>query len=191
MFLGLGMTIVNGTTAASSPAPITIIFDDFNRADNTSLGTATSGQVWTNTNFGVLSNQCYRVIGSPIAFMTVGAANGSVFWTEGAIGEAGQFYGAIFRRLNGGAYWRFVVLDGNYLLQKVNPSPTTIATVPNTRAPGNIYRAVFIGDNIRLYVNGVLKVNIVDAFNNTQVSTGLVAASSVNMRIDDFTHTTA
>lgn len=34
-----------------------IVSDDFNRADSTSLGSATTGQVWTNNNASIISNQ--------------------------------------------------------------------------------------------------------------------------------------
>src|SRR5215471_11797496 len=64
---------------AAGPIATLIVSDTFDRADNATLGTATSGQAWTNAVNGwrITSNQAQplNASGANIAVLDAGAAN--------------------------------------------------------------------------------------------------------------------
>lgn len=184
----LGNMLGAETTNNKGRTPSTLVFDNFNRADNAALGTATSGQTWTVAGMGIIGNAAAKTSGtSSIAFISGGSANGSVQFTEAALGEGANFYGLIFRRLDNANYWRLVVQQTSLFLQKVvASSPTTMGSVTITRSVGNVYRAAFSGSNIYCYVNGVLRINVSDAFNQTSTSHGLITANTTDARMDNF-----
>lgn len=185
--IGIGVGINQGYDAGAESKGV-VLYDNFNRADNTSLGNATTGQTWTSSTFGISNNQAYRSSSTaPIATIQSGISDGYTQFQESALTESLIFQGVLFRYSDIQNFLRIVVQDGSMILQKREVNVTsTIASSSITRAVNNIYKVKYQGDQITVYVNGVAIINTTSALNNSATIVGLIAANTTTGRIDNF-----
>ncbi len=149
-----------------------IVFDDFNRANSPTLGTATTGQVWTQVsgNLGIDSNQAlftWLVASSPgttIATIESGITNLKTSLTLPSV-DVPNFaagIGFVFRYVNTNYYWRLLTFDfpgdhGQLRLQRVyaGSTSTVIDIGPDATADGDVISATACGPLFEIFVNGV------------------------------------
>lgn len=185
--IGIGIAVSQGGSFGTSGKGI-VLYDDFNRADNVALGTATTGQTWTTTTYGISSNQVYKSSGTaPVATIPSGVSDGFVQFQETALTEAGVFQGILFRYTDTNNFLRLVLQDGILILQKRDTGvTTTVASTGITRTVNNIYKVQYSGSTIMAYVNGVRFINTTSTFNTSATSVGFIGSNSTTGRMDNF-----
>jgi hypothetical protein len=181
--------INGGYLSAGSVATLPVLgpytlWDSFDRADSAvSLGTSTSGTVWTadTGTLGILSNRAYAP----------GAANNKAYVTltsdidiRATMAVIGDCH-LTFRRLDSNNYWRARILSGLVYTQKivaggVGAEFNSVQTI----AAGDELRILAIGSKINIYLNGLLVVQVVDGFAQTGTGHGL-QISDTTARIDN------
>lgn len=150
--------------------PTVLSVDDFNRADNTTIGDDQQGNTWKE-DFGawsISSNQLRAV--NPV--------NGNFSHCHLDLGEAdvdiqvdvtsvynvdANGVGIVFRYIGLNDNWRFLLfrLSGSwawYLQKRVSGAVTTVDTGAHTGGTGTL-RVVADGSNIDCYIDGVLKTS--------------------------------
>lgn len=172
-----------------------IVSDAFNRADNaSSLGTADTGQAWTNAQgtWGINTNAAY--VATPNASLNVasvdaGVADCSIQVTLAAnvisggpslafrVSDSGNFLGVSYSAANVLHLFKFVL--GSF---------SEITTGPGTRQDGQVIKVTVSGNSISVYENGVLVISASDSFNATVTKHGMGAsgAESSATRWDNF-----
>lgn len=173
-------------------------FDDFGRVDNaTSLGTTTTGQTWQATNhvFGIQSNQAYIPSTTGWGFALVDTESAYDFAMECDMTWATSNTGALIFRSDGtdSNMWSVSLAnDGRfYLKRKVNGSEVSkyissdIALVDSTTYKVKVECR---GTNIKLYLDGVLKVTISDSalIKNTHAGIAAFASATPKIKWDNF-----
>ena len=186
-----------GGTAAGVGLPVS---DDFNRADNaSSLGTATSGHVWTalGGTWGISSNKAHisNATGLKPAYVECGAADVSVQATLNKTDASNNLnrIGIAFRISDASnfLYAYYLTSTGLRLFKLVAGVNTQIGTATVTGTNNDVLKVVTSGDQIEVYQNGVLKIGpITETHNQTATKHGLffeVGGSSFTLcRWDDF-----
>lgn len=184
---------VNGDNNPSIPAVFAVgltVADSFNRADQTPLGVADSGQTWIThgtTTASIVSNQASLthnttvnainpsvVIDSGHADCTVGVTlltgrDIVVRMSDGQNGFLVEYSGTAFSGTI--TIWRYQVVSGS-------PTVTSLgsASVPGFQS-GTKMSVVLSGSSISAYVNGTLAVSVTSTFNQTVTFHGLSAAA--------------
>ncbi len=191
----------------------TLVSDNFTRADDpTSLGIATTGQVWSNASgvFGISSNQALWT-------WNFGGASGNAVIDSGATDGITQVdlenpndtatsfaitCGLIFRYVNSSYFWRLSYTrfgTGSTLnLQRTyGGSTATVLSVPVVLNNGDTIKAAYCGSNIEIFINGVSQGTYDDSLNPQNYGTfcGLIGTpgsyfSTILRKFDNFLVTT-
>lgn len=148
--------------------------DTFTRADHdTSLGTSTSGHVWTQQSgvWGIASNRakCFSTSGRCIATIETGVTEGKLLFSLENTYNGGA--GIVWRYLDVDNYWHFWT-DGVRLLviRRLAGAETTLFDA-NVGVPTQID---LVGNNIIVYKNNTILTTINSASLNTNTKVGLV-----------------
>lgn len=177
------------TAVQAAPPANTLVFDDFNRSDAATLGTAPTGQTWI-AQFGSISlnaQQAFPGSGYVLARVDTGSAVNKPSVRVTAL--ANEFF-LVFRFQDGNNYWRFGRSGGAYMLQQVlngalgAPPVTTLATV--NPAVGDTLACDNNATQIDCSVNGVAVATSASTAGNTGTSAGFSAYQSSTVRFDDF-----
>lgn len=187
------------------PVNTILVYDSFNREDNTTLGTPEIGEVAygynSTTRYGIIDNQAYpSAVPSWIqpTYVPVSADNYAV---EIKFVELGQYSPALYLRLpyDTPTYTNSIILyrenydsttgiGGNWVLKKLTggvfePMIPNLAPANN----GDVLRGECFQDGtIKVYVNGILCGTIIDTYilsNPINVGFG---ASTTTVRIENF-----
>lgn len=179
----------------------TIVSDTFTRANSGTLGTATTGQTWTDSGalaFGISSNKAVVASGVNFGVTTLnsGTNNGTI--TVDATWTTNAAVMIVFRSDGTGSNrWIFELsLDGTSvdLTKTIADADTTIQTQPFVHTNGTTYslKVVLNGSSINCYVNNVLKITATDAQwqANTKHGLGIYSPSAITASFDNFLVTT-
>lgn len=165
------------------------VLDSFIRADNASvIGTADSGQAWTSNSgtWGIASNQLYHSAanGGALATLDSTIADGIVE-ADLIVTAAGGEIGLVFRLSDTSNYF-FTSQSGSGTLQKVvTGSATTLGNIPNLVA-GDHVRIICSGSSIAVDVNGQIRLQVTDTFNQTATKHGFYSNFDTAARWKNF-----
>lgn len=168
-----------------------LVMDTFNRADSAlALGTADTGQVWTNNSgiLGISSNKVYMPSGSSaIATLDSKQSKVAVSFVDSGIQESGFFNGVIARYTDTSNYVRAVLQTTTLFLQRRQAGTTTVLnSVAVTRNDGDIYKLVADGTTLTVFKNGVNILTVSESFNNSATRQGMIVSTAL-ARMDNFT----
>lgn len=177
---------------APTPAPTTVIVsDNFDRADNLStLGTSSTGQPWMviKGTFGISNNQAYPVNGCPApgyAVIDGGSADGTIQVTNIINPQDTRIPFRVIDENN--LYWIETKGGGSYELDKmVGGAPSALGPLSGiTAANGDTIKIVLNGSLIKVYINDVLGISIVDS-SITSTKHGIGTWCTGTVRFDNF-----
>ncbi|MEU9436585.1 hypothetical protein [Streptomyces sp. NPDC048252] len=163
--------------------------DDFDRANSTDLG---AGWVEVSGDWSIVSNQLSSgSAGGTIILRAASAMASNDHSAQVTIAATTSASHGVWCRgnpsggLTSGYLWRN---DGSSwdLFRVVGGSFTAIGTYAAAAAPGDVAKVQAVGSTITAYVNGVLRVSVVDTDVPTGTSVGLRAESVAAIRFDDF-----
>lgn len=165
-----GVTIK--TVTNTDDGPTVFINDTFDRADNnTTLGTATSGQAWTAVSgtWGISNNEGYCVSdasGNKAILPTVGTGDYTTLCTvRGDMDPAGNNFrrAAVMVRYIDALNFLYVFLDnGNVFLSKTSAGSSSFLQTASQTTVDNVDYVVKVisnGGNMKVYVDNVLKID--------------------------------
>lgn len=144
------------------PAPTVVVNDDFNRANNTTLGNAITGQTWTtvNNNFKILSNKaCLKSDSQDYAVIDSTKSNCLITCKLGSLGAYfARNLKIVFRYVDqNNHYWitPFDLSGMNYSLYKrVNGVDTSLFGTTYPYATGDVIDITLNGTSIQINKNG-------------------------------------
>lgn len=169
----------------------TVVSDGFDRADSSSsLGTAETGQAWTN-HHGQAHLQAGRAAtssGYTLSSLESGVAEASVAATVTAPGS--EFW-LVFRLSSDADYWRFGrSSNGAYQLQQIRGNGLGAPALDRRASPqaeaGDRLECRLTDQVISCSVDGEVVVRTADAFNRSATRHGFAAYESPALRLDDF-----
>lgn len=166
-----------------------LVSDSFDRATVThSLGTADTGQVWTNINaaLGIEANQARHSAdpGEGAAHLDSGASDVTITCEM----LHGGNNGLIFRSLDGNNYLLTRALNDKVeVYRRVAGSYAQVGQTLATFTVGQTYtfKVVASGSTIDVYVDGSLQLTVTDSFQSTLTRHGLWGAGT-GVRWDNF-----
>lgn len=174
---------------ASVPSNATVV-DLFDRPNSPSLGTADTGQPWTNHagSPGIQGNESALTAGFTLASLNAGVANGDVTATVAAL--ANEFW-LVLRLSDGQNYWRFGrSAGGAYQLQQIAgnqiaaPQIQLLSTVQPAAHDRLACRLSSRG--VECAVNDVPVVRTTDTFNHDATRVGISGYNADTARFDEF-----
>jgi hypothetical protein len=163
--------------------------DDFNRADSTDLG---SGWVEVSGDWSISSTRLSPGAAGGVIILraatamatsdhyvqvTIAATSAASHgvWARGN-SSGGLTSGYLFR--NDGSTWDlFSVVGGSF---------TVIGTYAVAAAPNDVAKLQVVGSTITAYVNGILRVSVVNTAVTSGTSVGIRSESTSGIRFDDF-----
>lgn len=171
-----------------------IAWDTFERADASGgLGTSTSGDVWTNsTSWDIVSTKARPNSTSFVrAFVAVGGSGNMVVRCalSNLDSDANVQAGVQFRHVDGSNYWLAYVDADNEIVVLAKVVATTFSVVDShawTAAATAEIEVRAIGNRIRVYLDGVVRIDEVDSALNTATNAGLFSNNSATHLYDDF-----
>jgi uncharacterized repeat protein (TIGR01451 family) len=155
------------------------VVDTFSRADQASLGTAESGQAWTEDlgDWAVIDGRAEQT--SPAyALVTLDTGRSSGTY-EVLVEKVSLEMWVVFRVADSTNYWRFGRSNaGSYLLQKIEGNAATDVGVYESPSPvmpadGDVVSVGLDGDSVAVRVNGVPVVSADDPFNAAATRLGM------------------
>jgi hypothetical protein len=188
--------------ASPNPTPSPTVNDTFTRANTAgpTPGTADTGQVWVSEgggSWGIDTNRLYRSSADNAENNVViesSIADGMVESTLTVFAGGSQNYGVVVRETD---FANFILLnfndgEGLRFYKKVGGVYVAISSpVAYSPASGDLWKVVLNGSSIKGYINGVLKLSITDAFNQTATRHGQRGFTVGTSRWDDFKVTPA
>lgn len=183
------MTFPAGILASSRVAPSgPLVSDSFNRADTTtSLGTADTGQAWTNlgNGMGITGNKAYAPSANNLAYhgaLIVAQANVAVSFVHS---PALSFSGVLGRWSDENNHWRLDMNDdNNWRLLRRNAGTFTVPASGTTAVRGRL-KLTMSGSSITVHIESTLLASITDSFNSTATTHGICSESPLE-RYEDF-----
>ncbi len=161
----------------SVPKP-PVVSDTFTRADSAlTLGSAETGQTWTAVvgTWGISSNKAYSAsdAGNERATINPGVANFILDCTISGTLNSGSNYRVpcpIFHYNGEAEYLMFEMLAGTVTLYKQDSGWTSLVSAALATADATDYsvRVVSIGNDIKIYVDGTLRLSHTLAAGNTK-----------------------
>jgi hypothetical protein len=171
-------------TPATEASSQEVVFDDFTRPDDpTSLGTASTGQVWearTGT-WGIVDNQAFLVAGRPgaarnFALVDMESANGTVSATASTVCRG---WGLVFRYVGPYNWWAIQAqpdFSAYNVVKQLNGKETLVATFGYAKVRnGAEVRVEFDGPVMRFLADGEQLGVVQDSHAQNATSVGLVA----------------
>ena len=172
---------------------VTDVVDSFNRADNaTTLGTADSGHVWTSHagTWGIATNQAREHASTGgYAFATVDSGRASfTAQVTLAVATDTEFPGIVFSFTDpDNALWAIADATTLYLQKREAAVTTTLSSVANALANGQVLKVTRSGSAIEVFINGVSKLTSTSGFNSSVTRHGLFLLMVIGTsRFDDF-----
>jgi hypothetical protein len=157
-----------------------VIRDSFNRADNSvTPGNADTGQAWVNSAASVAGIQSNRLV-----FSLSATGNSTIDCGISDCIISIKFV-TVFQSQRLLCRW----VDANNeiyvdmgtttasLIKRIVGATTSIGSMPIPVA-GDTITVVLLGSNISVYVNGVLKINVTETFNQTATKLGVRIAGT-------------
>ncbi|MDN4525313.1 chitobiase/beta-hexosaminidase C-terminal domain-containing protein [Fictibacillus fluitans] len=163
--------------------PATLVSDDFNRADASVLGSATTGQAWNVTagTWGISGNQMTTPGANAAAWVDAGTSNVKV----SAILQAAADSGLLLRFKNDNNYFRIVrVASSVYFQKKVDGTMNTVQIISSSLAVGDKLSVVANGPAIEVFKNDVSIFTTTDASFLDSTKHGITALNA--SKFDDF-----
>lgn len=162
--------------------------DTFNRANSTTIGTATTGQAWTayvaatTLRWGISSNQALpnRLSWDDPTFINVGQADNLAYQITVATYHAQN---QIMWRI-GSSGRNYFVLQANEVYRVINDAWVLMGTV-TAYTSGAIIRIELTGNIHKVFVNGTQRLQFTDATHNTATRFGF-GANSTTCRYDNY-----
>lgn len=186
MQIGIGIGIDYGNKARKI-----LVRDRFNRADNAAtLGSTETGQVWTpqSNTPGIIGNMAYMPVGvGRVMVSTPYSDNFSAQLTFSVVSALDNVQRLHFRYVDS-ANELFVGklnVTTYALIKRVAGGLTTLASITQTPANGDVLRVEVHGSNIRAKVNGVQFANVTESANITGTGFGFFASDTTS-RFDNF-----
>lgn len=166
---------------------MTTFTDDFNRADNTSLGVS---WVEVSGDWSIVSNRLSSgSAGGTIILRAAGAMATNDHYAQVAIATTAVASHGVWCRGNSnisqGYLWRNDGSSWN-LFSVVGGSFTSIGSFAGAAVNGDVAKVQAVGSTIKGFVNGVQRVSVTDTSVATGTSVGLRAESVSALRFDDF-----
>lgn len=149
-----------------------VLVDLFNRADNaTSLGTASTGQTWTNTisTIGVSGNRAkVSAAGNARAIINTGQANFEAHIDFVTLGTTAWF---MFRYTDATNLWRVGLTGGRVTLEKIISGSRSVVGTYTLMYAGDRIGVKCVGDAITIYQNGkqIAAITSADSMGGTSV----------------------
>jgi hypothetical protein len=190
----VSLILINSYQFGGTPGFSTIT-DSFNRANNgATLGTADTGQAWTNQVgvLGVNSNTCYPATLSAneaLATLDSTITDVKVKLTPTTMSTAGRFASVVGRYADNNNYYLAQTDTSNsQLYKRVAGTYTQLGSDAAAVAAGTVLELRCVGSTISLWGNGVELVSVTDtdltAGTNCGVRVG--GAGSTVLRMDTF-----
>lgn len=163
-----------------------IVSDGFNRADNTTLGNAETGQAWSG-DFGISGNKAYGKLSTDaLAIIDSGMSNCDISVTLSTYISA-SYSGLIARFTDANNYLRCELNSGTvYInLREGGTSSLLAYSSGKTFNDGDIIKMRINNTAISVYHNGTLIVSTTSSFNQTATKHGIRTYQNL-ARFDDF-----
>jgi len=154
-----------------------LLVDTFDRPDSPTLGTANTGQTWTQhfQPFSLRTGIAFAPAGFALSSLDTGSA---VNRTTIILNKPGPEFWMLVRFEHSATYWRFGRRQqGSYQIQQVvnneiaSPAVTTLATA--TPAPGDVLICDNTSSQVECSVNGVAVVRASTSAGNTATRVGI------------------
>lgn len=204
-----GVTIKTVTNTDDGPPVLLSFSDNFNRTDNaSSIGISSSGQAWNvvTGTWGISSNEGYVASDTPLSIITTPVLATSDYTISmklrGDIASGVSFreFAIILKYIDSSNYLILNFVAGIiYLFDKASGAVGSSVSTPTESGVNYVLKAICNGNNIKGYVDDVLKLDIT-------LSGGLATkyapikqagvyfdkggSPSIEARIDDFNVTT-
>jgi hypothetical protein len=202
----VGMLIVTGGGDDSEQAgnpnaqevqPTTAVFgtlDEFDRADARQLGQFTPDRTWNPVSgrWGIVDGDAYVVQSDEFrnnAVVGLGQGDGAV---QVRLDRLTAGAGVVFRFQGPGSYWAVVAAPNGSTWNLMRVENTEAEIVDNTGitpvTDGTTVAARFVGDEIEVIINGVVRVTAQDDFLADQGQVGMTVRGddATEARFDDF-----
>lgn len=183
---------VNKVAYMSTSIRTAIVYDTFDRADASALGTSDTGQVWgiltgMPTPKGLYIRSNYAVgIQSNYQFSVIPSSKSNVRLKVTVV-EKKTYGGMVFRATSwsynftlwyGGGYTQYHLYEvggaGLLGVSAINP------------ADGDIIEVVCSGTSIKVYINSVLALDFTRSFNQTVTSHGLITVDNAGTKYNNY-----
>jgi hypothetical protein len=174
-------------TAASLGVAPFLVGDTFNRSDNAiSIGTPDQGPAWVSLSgtIGILSKRLYIPTATNCkSYLETGTANGRCGMQVTT--QPTNSAWLMFRISDTNNYFRFGTSGAYFIFQSVISGATAdLGPVGGAPKAGDWMEVRYVGNVIKLYVNGVLRATVTNAFNNTATKIGIQMVDT-DARIDN------
>jgi len=179
------------TTSVRQPIPSgALVVDTFDRPDGATLGTANTGQTWTNhyEPIAIKSGQAAPGNGFSLSTLEAGTATNK---TSVIVAQTAPEFWIVVRFQNSSNYWRFGRSQNQaYQLQQVvngnlgSPVVTTLATA--MPAASDVISCDSTSSLLECSVNGLPVVRTTSTAGNTAIRLGLSTYQSGTALFDDF-----
>jgi hypothetical protein len=188
-----GWNALPSTFAASDTS---VVSDSFNRAnDGSGLGTADSGQTWTNRVgvLGVNSNRCYpqTLVGdTALATIESGMTDVVAKITPVTYVTVGRFIGVVARYQDASNYY-LAQSDGvkTQLYKRLAGTYTQLGSDAAALSANNVLELRCQGSAISLWANGVQLVSVTDTSLTSGTQVGIIVggfSDATSLRMDSF-----
>ena len=180
--VGLGIRVGVGAQQRRSVGPV--VFDDFNRADNsTTIGNALTGQPWDVTGgvYGIRSGRMYLATNTliePLAVVESGLSDCVVsaeFYGGPGYSGSNPAAGIHFRVSDHNNVFRFYPDSNHFRVARTEGGQVFVMGNNNTLSPANgqILSVVLNGENVKCYAAGTLLFDFNHAFNRSATKHGV------------------
>lgn len=168
--------------------------DNFNRA-NGALGTSSSGHTWASSGMTIDTNKARRTTPAGGADIDSGLADFSL--EAVVVNGTGAEIGLQARKTDANNYWYCAVNGDNLYFLKFEAgvlANITSAIVVDANTGTHTFKVTGVGNDLKFYVDGVLKLSLTHAFNATATRHGIgggnVFATDTASTYDDVVCTT-
>lgn len=159
--------------------------DDFNRANSTtSLGTSVTGQAWTANigTFGIANKRAYPTTTANTRAWFPGSKDGDIGLLCGNGSAAAEMF-LCFRRQDNTNYWRFGLLQGDFVLQKVAGGAIEVWREPCISTSRRFqFRVRLLDSKIECYIDDCKVVEYSSTSLMGSADIGIQAAGDTNVR---------
>lgn len=181
-------------TVIFESAPVSIT-DAFTAANGTNLNgrtTTTGNKIWTvrGGSLDIQSNQARPSAGSGSSWATVDAGI-SDFDMSVVLTYHSDLDGLIFRASDASNYFRVAVdqtANEVYLVRNLAGVESNLGSWAAATSPGETatIRVVAVGQNIKIYVNATLRIEVNNSSHQTVTKHGIIGGASTSTRFDTF-----
>ena len=173
--------------------------DTFAQGDTALAGetTPTGGYTWTGSGLSITSNEVHPTTAgtNSRSYIDWGASDldMTITFDVGAMDASNDRVGMTYRHTSTTSAWNcWYAGDDNVILEKYDTTPSSVVTTAVTALVADTVhelRAIVVGDDHRILLDGVVVCEYTDALNNTETNHGLYARGSpeTDIHIQTFT----